>query len=129
MSRVYGKKILVVDDDISHRQMLEVVLTAADCVVYTADDGESAIALVNKISFDLIIMDICMRRVGGIEAMKRIHEIRPDIPVILMTAYADIKTADIINDGARNCLYKPLDIEELISQVESVLSFYRQDQR
>jgi len=107
-------KILIVDDDMSHRQMLEAVLMADGFLVSHAEDGQKAIESVEAGFFDLILMDIRMNRMSGIEAMKQIKEISPGIPIIIMTAYASVDTAvDALKSGAFDYLTKPLDIEEL----------------
>ena len=106
--------ILVVDDEPSHRQMIEAVLSAEDYEVHQAEDGRSAIATIEKKFYDLLIMDVRMKDVGGIEALKEIKKISPGIPIIIMTAYASVGTAvDALKSGAYDYLTKPLDIEEL----------------
>jgi len=106
-------KIMVVDDEIEHLRMLETVLSAEGYEVHLADDGASAIALVEDQFFDIVLMDIRMKRVGGIEALTRIKEISPEMPVIMMTAYASVGTAvDALKSGAYDYLTKPLDIDE-----------------
>ncbi len=107
-------KILVVDDEPSHRQMLEAVLTADGYEVQQANDGQEAINSVEERFYDLILMDVRMSRVSGIEALKKIKELSPGIPIIIMTAYASVSTAvDALKSGAYDYLTKPLDIEEL----------------
>jgi two-component system, NtrC family, response regulator HydG len=108
------QKILIVDDDSAHRKMLEAVLSAEGYYIQHAEDGQTAITSVEKRFYDLILMDIRMARVGGIEALKRIKEISPGIPVIIMTAYASVSTAvEALRSGAYDYLTKPLDIDEL----------------
>jgi two-component system, NtrC family, response regulator HydG len=115
-------KILLVDDDSSHRQMLEAVLTAEDYEVSQTEDGQGAVAAVAERFYDLILMDLRMGRVGGLEALKQIKEISPGIPIIIMTAYASVATAvDALKSGAYDYLTKPLDIEELRVQVKKAL--------
>jgi len=107
-------KILVVDDDLSLRKMLEAVLTDDGYDVKEADDGHSAIEAVEEQFYDLILMDIRMTRMGGIEALKQIKKLSPDTPVIIMTAYASVETArEALKFGAFDYLTKPLDIDEL----------------
>jgi len=106
--------ILIVDDESSHRQMLEVVLSDEGYEIQQADDGRTAIEAVEECFYDLILMDIRMHRIGGIEALKKIKEISPGIPIIMMTAYSSVNTAiDALKSGAYDYLTKPLDIEEL----------------
>jgi two-component system response regulator HydG len=115
-------KILVVDDESSHRQMLEAVLTGDGYEIQQAGDGQSAVEAVEKRFYDLILMDVRMGRVGGIEALKRIKEISPGIPIIIMTAYASVNTAvDALKSGAYDYLTKPLDIDELKILVSKAL--------
>jgi two-component system response regulator HydG len=115
-------KILVVDDEPSHRQMLEAVLTADGYEVQQANDGQEAINSVEERFYDLILMDVRMSRVSGIEALKKIKELSPGIPVIIMTAYASVSTAvDALKSGAYDYLTKPLDIEELKILVSKAL--------
>lgn len=122
-------KILVVDDEPSHRQMLDAVLSAEGYEVYQADDGRKAINMVEERFYDLILMDNRMSEVGGIEALKRIKEISPGIPVIIMTAYASVSTAvDALKSGAYDYLTKPLDIEELKILVDKALHYRQLEQ-
>lgn len=121
--------ILIVDDEPTHRKMLETVLTAEGYKIRQADDGQSAIAAVEEVFHDLILMDIRMTRMGGIEALKRIKEISPGIPVIIMTAYASVSTAvDALKSGAYDYLTKPLDIDELKILVHKALRHQQLEQ-
>ena len=95
------QKNLIVDDDYAHRKMLEAVLSAQGYEIRQAEDGQTAIAAVEKRFYDLILMDVRMTLVGGIEALKRIKEISPGIPVIIMTAYASVSTSvEALKSGA-----------------------------
>ena len=116
--------ILVVDDDLSHRQMLETVLTAEGYATHQADDGQTGIAAVEERFFDLVLMDVRMAKIGGLEALKKIRELSPGIPVIIMTAYASVNTAvDALKSGAYDYLTKPLDVDELKILVKKALRF------
>jgi two-component system response regulator HydG len=107
-------KILIVDDEPAHCRMLEAVLKAEKYETHRAEDGQSAIEAVTARFYDLILMDIRMNRVGGIEALQKIKEISPDIPIVMMTAYASVDTAvKAMKSGAYDYLTKPLDIDEL----------------
>ncbi|MCK5202292.1 MAG: sigma-54-dependent Fis family transcriptional regulator, partial [Desulfobacterales bacterium] len=119
-------KLLVVDDEASHRKMIEAVLSDEGYEIKQADDGQAAIDAVENGFFDLILLDIRMRKVGGIEALNRITEISPGIPIIIMTAYASVDTAvDALKAGAYDYLTKPLDIEELKILVQKALRFHQ----
>jgi two-component system response regulator HydG len=106
--------ILVVDDDTSHRIMLTTLLTGWGYTIFEANDGEPAIAMVKNRSFDLILMDIRMLKISGLEAMAVIQQINPAIPIIIMTAYAALDTAvSALQNGAYAYLTKPIDFEQL----------------
>lgn len=109
-----NQSILIVDDDLAHRTMLKKLLGGWGYEVFEADDGSVAIDEVRRRSFDLILMDIRMLKVSGIEALEQIKVINPAIPVIIMTAYASVDTAvDTLKKGAYDYLTKPLDFDEL----------------
>ncbi|MBI5181545.1 MAG: sigma-54-dependent Fis family transcriptional regulator [Nitrospirae bacterium] len=112
--KLKNTKILIVDDDESHRQMLKAVLSEEGCKITEAADGKDAVALSEKNSFDIILMDIRMSEMSGIDALKIIKTKKPDMPVLLMTAYATVKAAvEALKLGAFDYLTKPLDIQEL----------------
>jgi two-component system response regulator HydG len=119
-------KILVVDDEASHRKMIEAVLSDEGYEIKQAEDGQAAIEAVEKGFFDLILMDIRMARISGIEALKQIKEISSGIPIIIMTAYASVDSAvEALKSGAYDYLTKPLDIDELKILVEKALRFHQ----
>ncbi|HLZ19085.1 MAG TPA: response regulator, partial [Smithellaceae bacterium] len=106
--------ILIVDDDLAHRVMLKKLIGGWGYHVSEADDGAVAVEEVRRRSFDLILMDIRMVKVSGIEALEQIKEINASIPVIIMTAYASVETAvSALKKGAYDYLTKPLDFDEL----------------
>jgi len=118
-------KILVVDDEESHRIMLKAVLGAERYAVTEAADGTDAMAAVAKDAFDLILLDIRMMKMDGIEALGEIRKICPQVPVLIMTAYSSVKTAvEALKAGAFDYLTKPLDIEELKILIEKALEHY-----
>jgi two-component system response regulator HydG len=100
--------ILVVDDDYAHRTMLKALLGGWGYEVREADDGAGAVEAVRKEPLDLVLMDIRMVRVSGIEALERIRQFNPALPVILMTAYASVETAvEALKKGAYDYLTSP----------------------
>ena len=107
-------RILVVDDDASHRTMLKAVLSAEGYQVQEADDGDAACLAVEKVIFDLVLMDLRMKRMHGDAAQKKMHEISPGTPVIIMTAYGSVRSAvTALKAGAHDYLTKPIDVDEL----------------
>ena len=122
-------KILIVDDDASHRQMIQVVLSAEGYEIHEAEDGETAISNITNRFYDLILMDIRMTGISGIDALKEIKQLSPGIPVVIMTAYASVTTAvDALKAGAYDYITKPLDIDELKLLVGKALRFHQLEQ-
>ncbi len=106
--------ILVVDDDGAHRTMLRTLLGGWGYAVQEADDGARAIEQVHEQSYDLILMDVRMVEVSGLEALSEIKDFNPAIPIIIMTAYSSVETAvEALKKGAYDYLSKPLDFDEL----------------
>jgi two-component system, NtrC family, response regulator HydG len=106
--------ILVVDDDQAHRAMLTTLLGGWGYEITSVDDGSTAIEAVKARPFELILMDVRMLKVSGMEALEKIKSYNPSIPVIIMTAYSSIESAvDAIRKGAHDYLTKPLDFKKL----------------
>jgi two-component system response regulator HydG len=120
------KTILIVDDEQSHRLMLRAHLEGEGFQIVEASDGHEAVDRVTERSLDLVLMDIRMPTMDGIEALKRIKEITAAMPVIMMTAYGSINSAvEALQAGATDYLTKPLDMDELIFKTKKAL-YYRQ---
>ncbi|MBM4272476.1 MAG: sigma-54-dependent Fis family transcriptional regulator [Deltaproteobacteria bacterium] len=118
--------ILVVDDDFAHRTMLRTLLGGWGYHVTEADDGLSAIEAVHQSPFDVILMDIRMIKVSGLEGLEKIKRFNPAIPVIIMTAYASVETAvQALKQGAYDYLTKPLDFDELKIVIERAMEHSR----
>ena len=112
-------KILIVDDDAGHLASIKVVAKSWGYAVETADDGETAVAAVKAAPMDLILMDVRMTTMDGIEALKQIKQYNPAIPVIIMTAFSSVGTAvEALKAGAYDYLIKPLDFDDLKHTIE-----------
>jgi two-component system response regulator HydG len=112
-------KILVVDDERVHRFMLRSLFAEWGWDALEADDGATAVAAVEQGPFDAILMDVRMTTMDGMEALKRIHEINPAIPVVIMTAFSSVDSAvAAIKQGAHDYLTKPLDFDRLRTTLE-----------
>jgi two-component system response regulator HydG len=119
------KTILIVDDEQSHRLMLRAHLEGEGFQIVEASDGHEAVDRAAERSFDLVLMDIRMPTMDGIEALKRIKEATAATPVIMMTAYGSINSAvEALQAGAIDYLTKPLDMDELIFKAKKAL-YYR----
>jgi two-component system response regulator HydG len=120
------KTILVADDEKAHRLMLRAHLEREGFDVVEASDGQDAIAKVAERIVDLVLMDIRMPVIDGMEALAKIKKLNPAVPVIIMTAYGSIGSAvEALKSGAEDYLSKPLDMDELIFKVNKALR-YRQ---
>ena len=115
--------LLIVDDEETLRSLLEGELVATgEFSVDMAADGSQAINQVQAKVYDVILLDIRMPRVGGIEVLKFIHEYSPTTQVIILTNYADIKTViQTIKLGAYDFLAKPYDIDELFNTIHRAI--------
>jgi len=121
-----AREILVVDDDNGHRTMLKTLLSGWGYRVYEADDGSKAIEWVRSRPFDLILMDIRMVKVSGLEALSVIKSMNPAIPVIIITAYSSVESAiEAMKKGAYEYLMKPLDFEEMHMKMEQAMEHCR----
>lgn len=120
------RDILVVDDDHGHRTMLKTLLAGWGYRIFEADDGSRAIEWVRERPFDLILMDIRMVKVSGLEALSVIKGINPSIPVIIITAYSSVESAiEAMKKGAYEYLMKPLDFEEMHMKMEQAMEHSR----
>ena len=118
--------ILVVDDDNAHRIMLRTLIGGWGYNVSEADDGAVAIDQVKKQSYDLVLMDVRMVQVSGLEALAQIKMYNPAIPVIIMTAYSSVDTAvKALKEGAHDYLTKPLDFDKLKITLERAMEHTR----
>ncbi len=126
MNNKNRQTILVVDDDDAHRTMLRTLVGGWGYDIVEADDGSTAIEKVQERPFDLILMDVRMLKVSGLEALERIKAFNPAIPVTIMTAYSSVETAiEALKKGAYDYLTKPLDFDKLRLTIERALEHTR----
>lgn len=121
-----SNSILVVDDDEAHRGMLRTMLRSWGYAVEEASDGDEAVALVREKAFAVVLTDVRMARLSGINALKGILEYNPALPVVLMTAYSSVETAvEALRLGAYDYLVKPLDFDNLKSVLHQAIEHSR----
>jgi len=114
--------ILVVDDDQGMRELIEILLTREGYGVRTAADGREASELLGRERFDLVVTDLKMPRVDGIDLLKQVKEISPETPVIIVTAFASGETAlTAMKEGAYDYLEKNFDVNDLLGLVRDAL--------
>ena len=107
-------KILIIDDEKSVLDMLNVVFKKEGYRVKKSLSAQKALELIEEEDFDLILSDIRLPQISGMELLRKVKEKKPGIPVIMITAYGTIKQAvEALKAGAIDYVVKPFDVEEL----------------
>ena len=116
------QRLLLVDDEQGMRDTLADILEEIGLQIDQAADGLEAVGKVSTRSYDLVLMDIRMPVMNGVEALRRIKMLRPGLPVVMMTAYtAAAEVEEARRQGAEAVLYKPLDIPQLLNLLRRTL--------
>ncbi len=111
-------RILIVDDDPGQRSLLDSFLRGQGFITLIATSGEEALEILRHHEVGMMISDVRMSGITGLETLRRARQEHPTLPVLLVTAYADIRDAvDAMRDGAVNYLSKPIDLDELLASV------------
>jgi len=109
-----GARVLIVDDDAASRRLLEVRLRALDCDIVQAVDGQEALAVIQQDIPALMLLDLQMPRVDGMEVLRTLRREGIDLPTIVITAHGSIQTAvEAMKEGAYDFLPKPFDPKHL----------------
>lgn len=117
-------KILIVDDEKPIRDSLKIILEEEGYKTDVAADGEEALNKIKEDNFDIIISDIKMPKLDGIQLLESATKISPDSFFIIMTAYASVKTAiDALRNGAYDYLIKPVEFDDIIIRVKRLLDY------
>jgi DNA-binding NtrC family response regulator len=123
-------KIIIIDDDESTRETLSTYLTELNYETYSADCGKKGVELVKKINPDLVISDVNMPDINGLEVLKQIKEFDDLIQVIIITAFDDMNsTIQAMQKGAYDYLEKPVDINRLKISISRSLENRKMSQR
>ncbi|MHA1378530.1 MAG: response regulator [Candidatus Helarchaeota archaeon] len=113
-------KILVVDDDKGITETLQYILDELDFYVAIANDGYSAIDKVKKSQFDLILLDIKMPEINGLETLREIKKLRQSTKVIMMTGYSvEDLLEKALEEGACNIVHKPFSMKNVLKLIEN----------
>lgn len=114
-------KILVVDDEASIRQIVEARLTMSGFIVETAEDGEDALKVFSQSTFDLVVLDVMMPKLDGLQLCKMLRR-KYDTPIIMLTAKGEIPDRiNALEMGADDYLTKPFSPRELEARIKAVL--------
>ena len=117
------KRILVVDDERSIRTTVKIFLEEAGYAVDVAEDAEAAMAVLRRQPVDLVLTDIILPRVSGVDLLRQIRQISPDIQVIMMTGEPTLDTAaEARKLGAVDYLHKPFSKKDILKAARDALS-------
>ena len=115
-------RILIVDDDAGQRSLLDSFLRGQGFEIIPVSSGQQALDTLGKQDVAMMISDVRMPGISGLETLRRARKNHPTLPVLLVTAYADIRDAvGAMRDGAVNYLEKPIDLDELLTSVRKAV--------
>ncbi|MBT3177280.1 MAG: sigma-54-dependent Fis family transcriptional regulator [Desulfobacula sp.] len=120
------ENILIVDDEKNYPTIIGEILQEEGYTSLTASSGMEALDILNNDLIDLVLTDVKMPGMSGIQLLEKIKEINPDIPVIIMTAYGSVeKAVDAMHKGAYTFILKPFENQALIAHIAKAISVYR----
>ncbi len=115
-------KILIIDDEKSIRNTLKEILTYEGYEVTEAQDGIEGLKIAEKDKFDIILSDIKMPKMDGIEVLEKLQEITPETPVVMISGHGNIETAvEAIRKGAFDYISKPLDLNRMLVTIRNAM--------
>lgn len=113
--------LLVVDDEYNLRNLLERFLKKSGYIVFTAENGSMAMEMIERYHVDIVISDIRMPDMNGLELLKSIKQIDDSIQFIMITAYATVETAvEAMKSGAADYIMKPFDLNEIMESIQHI---------
>lgn len=119
-------KILIVDDDLSLREVLEIALVKKGHTVWTAPDSATALDVLQREHIALILLDLRLGQESGLDLLARIRQTWTEVPVLMVTAYADTKSAiTAMKHGAKDYIAKPFELDDLLFTVTRTLESAR----
>jgi DNA-binding NtrC family response regulator len=114
MEKAKKSRIMIVDDEADILLVLGEFLNSEGFTIMTAQNGKQAIEKVLEMPVDLALIDMAMPVMNGIETLKEIKRLKPEIPAIMITAYRDAeKVVEAFRLGAYDCIFKPFDLKYL----------------
>jgi DNA-binding NtrC family response regulator len=116
-------RILIIDDEAAVRESLETLLTFEGFSVTIAPEGTTGLDILSREEFDLLLLDLALPGESGLDLLPRIVELRPQLPVIMITAYGTVgNVVEAIRAGADNFVQKPWDNEKLLLDIRSAIA-------
>lgn len=117
-------KVLVVDDEKAIRDSLKIILEDEGYFADTAGDGEEALHKIKEQNFDIVISDIKMPKLDGMQLLDQVSKLSPDTFFLIMTAFASVNTAiDALRKGAFDYLIKPVEFDDLLIRIKRLISY------
>ncbi|SEB38127.1 sigma-54-dependent transcriptional regulator [Terriglobus roseus] len=124
-----GARILIIDDEAGIRDSLEALLTLEGFTVDLATEGTSGLEKLSTNEYDLLLLDLSMPGESGIDLLPRIKRMRPELPVIMITAFGTVgNVVDALRAGADNFVQKPWDNEKLLADMRTAIAKHRSQQ-
>lgn len=116
-----GANILVIDDDLSNRELISKVLRKDGHRVVEACDGALALEILQALSFDLVITDFVMPKLNGLKFVEELHSLHPRLPILFITGYRSVISGKTMLDDVAEILPKPFELGVLRSTVQRLL--------
>lgn len=118
--------VLIVDDEAAVRKALEKFLKGLDYTVYTASDGEKALGILDEQTIDLALVDLVMPKMDGIELIRRMKRLNPEVVAIVLTGFGTITTAvEAMRAGAYHYLTKPFELDDIAALIATALEHHQ----
>ncbi len=122
-------RILIIDDEAAIRESLETLLMLEGFTVAMATHGAEGLDLLASNEYDLLLLDLALPGESGIDLLPRIHQLQPNLPVILITAYGTVgNVVDAIRAGAENFVQKPWDNEKLLADIRTAIARHKAEE-
>lgn len=119
---MFNLNIAIIDDDKSQRELLSGFFKKLGCTVFVCDSGENCLSVIEKQYLDVVLTDFRMPGMNGLEILRRVKALNPEIQVIIMTAYGSIEDAvTAMHQGAWDYLAKPIDLDELEIKLQKIV--------
>src|ERR1700679_367643 len=119
-------RILIVDDDAGQRSLLNSFLMSQNFKTVVVDSGERALETLGTQSIDMMISDVRMPGMSGLDTLRQARKAHARLPILLVTAFTDVRDAvDAIRDGAVDYLAKPIDLDQLLAAVRKATGLTR----
>lgn len=115
-------KVLIVDDDISVRSVLSQIVQQSGCITEEAEDGEVALGKIAAGAYDAVFTDLMMPRLGGIDLVRRIRQMDPALPVVVLTGFPTMESGvSALREGATDFITKPFRLRDIKALLERLL--------